>query len=134
MEEIKQEWFDINKPPSHDASQSEDCLLLDVMVPTTIFDKAVKDEPCDDDPGAPVLVWIDGGGFTGGYKHETNPAGLIENSIVLGEEFVYVSINYRLGLYVSIIMTILNLSILILSGFPRWATPENGWECKCRSA
>ncbi|KAF7880163.1 uncharacterized protein EAF01_012058 [Botrytis porri] len=66
------------------------------MVPTTIFDKTSKIETCDDEPSAPVLVWIDGGGFTGGYKHETNPAGLIENSMVLKEEFVYVSINYRL--------------------------------------
>ncbi|TGO47940.1 hypothetical protein BCON_0257g00020 [Botryotinia convoluta] len=71
------------------------------MVPITVFDKVAKAELCDDEPGAPVLVWIDGGSFTGGYKHETNPVGLTENSIVLGEEFVYVSINYRLGLYVN---------------------------------
>ncbi|KAJ8066713.1 hypothetical protein OCU04_004106 [Sclerotinia nivalis] len=102
LDEIKPEWFDINNPPEHDASQSEDCLFLDVMVPTTIYDKASNIEPCDEDPGSPILVWIDGGGFTDGYKHKTNPAGLIENSIVLGEEFVYVSINYRLGLYVRI--------------------------------
>lgn len=95
-------YFDINNPPIHDPSQSEDCLFLDVMVPNTIFDKFSDIEPCDEVPGAPVLVWIDGGGYTGGYKHETNPAGLIEDSIVLGEEFVYVSINYRLGLWVSI--------------------------------
>ncbi|KAF5873332.1 putative lipase protein [Botrytis fragariae] len=99
LDEIKQEWFGINNPPLHDASQSEDCLFLDVMVPTTIFEKTSKIETCDDEPSAPVLVWIDGGGFTCGYKHATNPAGLIENSVVLKEEFVYVSINYRLGLY-----------------------------------
>ncbi|ESZ89551.1 carboxylesterase family protein [Sclerotinia borealis F-4128] len=99
LDEIKPSSFDINNPPSHDASQSEDCLFLDVMATTKIFDKNSNTEPCDEGSGAPVLVWIDGGGFTGGYKHETNPAGLIKNSIILGEEFVYVSINYRLGLY-----------------------------------
>ncbi|KAF7952617.1 uncharacterized protein EAE97_002114 [Botrytis byssoidea] len=92
------------------------------MVPSTIFDKTSKIETCDDEPTAPVLVWIDGGGFAGGYKHETNPAGLIENSMVLKEEFVYVSINYRLGLYVSIIMIVLKLLMLILLGLPRWTT------------
>jgi carboxylesterase type B len=48
--------------------------------------------------GAPVIVWIHGGGFTGGYKDSTgNPAGLLAESVKDGRSgFVYVQINYRL--------------------------------------
>ncbi|TGO17110.1 hypothetical protein BPAE_0449g00050 [Botrytis paeoniae] len=53
LDEIKPEWFDINNPPLHDASQSEDCLFLDVMVPTTVFDRTSKIETFDDEPSAP---------------------------------------------------------------------------------
>lgn len=38
---------------------SEDCLFLDVMVPKSIFDNG---------GGAPVIVWIYGGGYTAGSK------------------------------------------------------------------
>ena len=52
-----------------------DCLFLDVVVPQPIFDKAGKD--C----GAPVLVWIYGGGYTTGSKSSWgNPAGLLARS------------------------------------------------------
>lgn len=41
---------------SPNPDQSEDCLFLDVVVPKAIFDRAGKGY------GAPVLVWIYGGG------------------------------------------------------------------------
>jgi acetylcholinesterase len=42
--------------------ESEDCLFLDVFVPEDILEKAGRGY------GAPVLVWIYGGGYTGGNK------------------------------------------------------------------
>lgn len=41
---------------------TEDCLFLDVMVPTKIYNSRGKGY------GAPVLVWIYGGGYTAGSK------------------------------------------------------------------
>jgi len=41
---------------------TEDCLFLDVMVPTSIYNNRGKGY------GAPVLVWIYGGGYTVGSK------------------------------------------------------------------
>jgi carboxylesterase type B len=55
--------------------------------------------------GAPVLVWIYGGGYVGGYKTSSgSPASLIARSQENGKEgVVYVALNYRLGLFVSFI-------------------------------
>ena len=104
--------------PSPDPRTSEDCLFLDVMVPTSIFNSAqaqqrkrgtpynvecVPGEPCQEVPaGAPVLVWIYGGGYTGGDKTSSgNAAGLIASSLQNGSEgVVFVAMNYRLGLFV----------------------------------
>lgn len=74
-----------------DATQNEDCLLLDVMVPEDIF---YSDEQ------HPVIVWIHGGGFlTGSKTIAGNPAGWLELSkdSVGSSGVIYVSINYRLG-------------------------------------
>lgn len=51
---------------------------------------------------AAVMVWIYGGGFTGGYKTSSgSPAGLIARSQDDGQEgIIYVAMNYRLGLFV----------------------------------
>ena len=58
-----------------DPRTTEDCLFLDVVVPQDIFDNA------DNGTGAPVLVWIYGGGYTAGSKSGSgNPAGLIARS------------------------------------------------------
>ena len=60
---------------SIDPRTTEDCLFLDVIVPQDIFKNAGHDH------GAPVLVWIYGGGYTGGSKDGSgNPAGLIARS------------------------------------------------------
>ncbi|KAL3421995.1 carboxylesterase family protein [Phlyctema vagabunda] len=99
LDKITPSIFDLNSVSAHDTSQSEDCLFLDVMVPSEIYDSADQVSASCASKGAPVLVWIDGGGFSGGYKHEVNPAGLIARSKLYGDGFVFVAMNYRLGLY-----------------------------------
>ncbi|CAK7201817.1 hypothetical protein SEUCBS139899_004532 [Sporothrix eucalyptigena] len=70
--------------------QSEYCLLLDVVLPKSIFDAR-------ETKMAPVLLWIHGGGYIQGSKDEENPATLITQSLEGGREgIVYVAINYRL--------------------------------------
>lgn len=53
---------------------------------------------------APVMVWIYGGGYTGGSKAGSgNPAGLLARAQDNGQEgVIYVAMNYRLGLFVSL--------------------------------
>jgi cholinesterase len=79
---------------SYDPRTSEDCLFLDVMVPKKIFDSKGNGK------GAAVLVWIYGGGYTGGSKGDSgNPAGLIHASQSSGSDgVIYVSMNYRVSL------------------------------------
>ncbi|WP_346863382.1 carboxylesterase family protein [uncultured Draconibacterium sp.] len=59
---------------------SEDCLYLNVWTPATAKEGAKL----------PVMVWIHGGGFTGGSGN-TNGAGFAKQGVIL------VSMNYRLG-------------------------------------
>ena len=70
-------------------------MFLDVYVPQEVFQKA--GQGC----GAPVMVWIYGGGYTFGEKNgdgEYNPAGLIKASQVSGNEgIIFVAINYRVS-------------------------------------
>lgn len=90
--------------------ETEDCLFLDVLVPSHIFPSSNynKQKPWDTgkpksaSAGAAVLVWIDGGGFSAGYKHEQHAAGLVARSgLENGEGIIYVAMNYRVGLLVS---------------------------------
>lgn len=77
--------------PTPDPRESEDCLFLDVFVPEDILNNVGKGY------GAPVLVWIYGGGYTAGSKNN-NPAGLLAASgNSTNGDIIYVSINYRLG-------------------------------------
>ncbi|KAK0101390.1 hypothetical protein ONS95_006565 [Cadophora gregata] len=93
---------------------SEDCLFLDVIVPEKVFNitktngtsgyhevQCEPDQPCKVPSGAPVLVWIYGGGYTFGSKTSYgNPTSLISRSLENnGEGLVYVAMNYRLGLF-----------------------------------
>jgi hypothetical protein len=80
-------------PPAPDPRTTEDCLFLDVYAPQKVFEQA--GQGC----GAPVLVWIYGGGYANGDKNndgEYNPAGLIKASQAAGNEgVVFVALNYR---------------------------------------
>src|SRR3954451_11054149 len=60
---------------------NEDCLYLNVY------------SPHDDRGGKrPVLVWIHGGGFTGGAGQDTDPRKYLDETGA-----VFVTLNYRLG-------------------------------------
>ena len=82
--------------PPVDPRTSEDCLFLDVLLPREIWDSRQRRR-------APVLVWINGGGFTLGAKDESGSGyGLVTRSQRFGTQgVILVSINYRLGLFVS---------------------------------
>ena len=84
-------------PP--DPRESEDCLFLDVVVPRAIFDRRMRGDGGGD--GAPVLVWIHGGGFVYGSKNrDGSPAGLIARSQDESSRgVIYVALNYRLGAF-----------------------------------
>ncbi|KAH8669135.1 Alpha/Beta hydrolase protein [Xylariales sp. PMI_506] len=72
------------------ADQTESCLLLDVYVPASIFERGAAAE-------APVMVWIHGGGFTYGSKTSSvKAAGLLDQA---GDDIIIVAINYRLGMF-----------------------------------
>jgi para-nitrobenzyl esterase len=60
---------------------TEDCLYLNVYAPNA----GAK--------GLPVLVWIHGGGFTGGAGQDTDPRQYVQKN-----DAVVVTINYRLGI------------------------------------
>ncbi|RDL40751.1 Carboxylic ester hydrolase [Venustampulla echinocandica] len=82
--------------PRQPPAQQEDCLFLDIMVPKAIYDNANR---CC---GAPVMVWIHGGGYTLGSKTTFSPsaAGLIATSQSNGSPgVIWVAMNYRLGVY-----------------------------------
>ncbi|KAL1651391.1 hypothetical protein SLS58_000731 [Diplodia intermedia] len=74
-----------------DPRETEDCLFLDVIVPQKVFHGK----------GAPVLVWIYGGGYTAGSKAaEGSPSGLIQRSITNSSDgVIYVAMNYRVGAF-----------------------------------
>lgn len=77
--------------PTPDPRESEDCLFLDVFAPKSVLEAKGKGH------GAAVLVWIYGGGYTGGNKNN-NPAGLIAASgNSTNGDVIYVAMNYRLG-------------------------------------
>ncbi|GME44628.1 putative carboxylesterase family protein [Neofusicoccum parvum] len=76
---------------TRDPRESEDCLFLDVIVPQKIFDNASQ----GNGSGAPVLVWIYGGGYTAGSKNY-DPSGLIQRS---SDGVIWVAMNYRLGAF-----------------------------------
>ncbi|QKD48700.2 Alpha/Beta hydrolase protein [Fusarium oxysporum Fo47] len=83
---------------------TEDCLFLDVVTPKAAFDNAQK-YGRNSSLGAPVVIWIHGGGYVGGCKNHlggvnlpTIPTTLIKSSQVADKQgIVFVSINYRLG-------------------------------------
>ncbi|KAK6219144.1 hypothetical protein LQW54_002393 [Pestalotiopsis sp. IQ-011] len=87
-----------------DAETTEDCLFLDVHVPKKILVGSKQDFQLSGQPsgGAPVLVWIHGGGYTLGSKTGAPPPvyfpdGLLTQADASSEGMIYVALNYRLG-------------------------------------
>ena len=74
-----------NASPFGVASQSEDCLYLNVYVPADADERARRD-------GLPVMVWVHGGALVFGESDDYDPAPLVARGVVV------VTINYRLGL------------------------------------
>ena len=84
--------------PPQDPRTTEDCLFLDVVVPQSVFQSASN--TTNNTSGAPVLVWIYGGGYTFGEKSAYNAAGLIKASQTTSKDgIIFVSLNYRLGAF-----------------------------------
>ncbi|KAI0140330.1 Alpha/Beta hydrolase protein [Pestalotiopsis sp. NC0098] len=76
---------------SSDPRTTEDCLFLDVIVPSSAL--AVNATQL------PVLIWVHGGGFSSGEKTgfgKFNPAGLLRKA---DNGFIFVALNYRVGLF-----------------------------------
>ncbi|KAJ5733782.1 hypothetical protein N7493_002568 [Penicillium malachiteum] len=86
-------------PTKPDPRTTEDCLFLDVIVPENVFNRSRSGRISLRKSLAPVLVWIDGGGFVQGDKTQLDPSGLVNRSTVAGDGVVFVSINYRLGAF-----------------------------------
>ncbi|WVQ73866.1 hypothetical protein IAR50_003447 [Cryptococcus sp. DSM 104548] len=76
-----------NGTTGNTCSDAEDCLFLDVYVPESALNSDQK---------LPVLFWNYGGGWTGGSKDDETPEGLLEMS---NNSFIFVSYNYRLGIF-----------------------------------
>ncbi|KAF0331319.1 carboxylesterase family protein [Colletotrichum asianum] len=96
LAELQQQAANQTEPPA-DPRISEDCLFLDVIVPKKIYDNRGSGA------GAPVLVWIYGGGYLIGQKNGLglhNPTGLLQASEDLGDDgFIFVAMDYRLGAF-----------------------------------
>lgn len=74
------------------ASETEDCLFLDVYVPKEIFDHKSKRK------GSAVFLWIHGGGLVLGSKTADSFEGLVAKSRDRSQEpVIVVSINYRVS-------------------------------------
>jgi para-nitrobenzyl esterase len=75
---------------------NENCLFLNVYTPQTRFGGGGdgRDGLRDDEfhRGLPVMVWIHGGGLTGGAGSDYDPSQLVKKGVIV------VTINYRLGL------------------------------------
>jgi len=91
--------------PKPEPLEREDCLFLDVIVPKAIFSSAAEMQNGTDKAtatGAPIMVWIYGGGFTFGKKYgDGDPAGLMDKARQedpAGRGVIYVTLNYRVNL------------------------------------
>ena len=69
------------------ASNTEDCLYLNVFVPSK---KALKAQG-QKHKGLPVMVWLHGGGLTVGESDDYDPTRLVRQGVIV------VTVNYRLG-------------------------------------
>ena len=73
------------------ASQSEDCLYLNVFAPDEHGKGNGNGKHKGHDDGAPVMVWLHPGAFQYGDSNAFDPTDLVESGVVV------VTLNYRLG-------------------------------------
>lgn len=79
-----------------------------------------------DNPTAAVLVWIYGGGYTFGSKSTGSPATLLASARKNNQEgVIFVAMNYRLGLYVSLLSYHLMVSTELSTGLALWSHIPN---------
>lgn len=113
-------------------AETDDCLFLDVHVPKKIFDQ--KGYRTRTKKGAPVFLWVHGGGLILGHKgSDTDFKGLLAKSQEkLKEPVIVVSINYRvsgrpqkllIGTQLMMCETAWRVWLL------RWTEPEGKWWC-----
>lgn len=77
----------------NEQGQDEDCLILDVLVPSTT---SSPQNTSSSSAGLPVFVQIHGGGYTEGSA-QSYPGDALVHASAGG--LIYVSIQYRLGIY-----------------------------------
>lgn len=77
-----------NASPFGIASQSEDCLYLNVFTPARAHEPRKDDHP---NRAAPVMVWLHPGAFMFGEGDDYDPRALVKDDVVI------VTLNYRLG-------------------------------------
>ncbi|KAF2675390.1 alpha/beta-hydrolase [Microthyrium microscopicum] len=83
-------------PPQDNGWATEDCLFLDVISPVNVYDSG----SLNNSGGAPVHVWLFGGGFYSGDKNDNNPSGFVVESMKNPQTqpgVIWVAINYRIG-------------------------------------
>ncbi|KAK1253983.1 hypothetical protein MKX08_007978 [Trichoderma sp. CBMAI-0020] len=89
-------------PLPQDGRTTEDCLVLDVLVPQKVFDtRTTSKKGVRPTKGAPVLVWIYGGGYVLGDKTMFGtPNDLMAATQTNGSNgAIWVAMNYRLGAF-----------------------------------
>ncbi|CAE6452778.1 unnamed protein product, partial [Rhizoctonia solani] len=74
-------------PSTTNNTISEDCLTLNIWKPTHVTGKL------------PVMVYIYGGGFYAGESVLYPGTFLVERANKIGKPIIYITINYRLGIY-----------------------------------
>ncbi|KAF9879156.1 carboxylesterase [Colletotrichum karsti] len=85
----------LTQPAKH--REDEDCLHLNIIRPSPSPGPAPVPVPVP----MPVLVWIHGGGFQDGSAVDPryNGSFLVRESVAMGTPVIFVSINYRLGVF-----------------------------------
>ncbi|KAK5994298.1 Carboxylesterase patB [Cladobotryum mycophilum] len=90
-------------PAPADPRITEDCLVLDVLVPKTVFDAKQNKRRGYRPPtkGAPVIAYIHGGGYVIGEKGMLGSPNdlLIATQQGQSDGAIFVSLNYRLGAF-----------------------------------
>ncbi|KAM5544433.1 hypothetical protein V8D89_002093 [Ganoderma adspersum] len=78
-----------NVSPAEPMPESEDCLNLNVVVPTSTAT----------DAKLPVVVFIYGGGFTFGANTQFQGEVMVQRSVETGQPIIFAAMNYRLNAF-----------------------------------